>query len=109
MMSKIVTPPNVINEDIVYLLVNPPIEDIEMVTKYLQITNKEFTIHLYYDGMSDASWLNETANVSSKVLVNRVNTQMESITVLLDHVNKIVWVGKDQKYNTTMDYLYTNG
>ena len=108
MMSKLVTPPDIINEDIVYLLVNPTLTDIEMVTRYLQISNKEFTIHLYYDGMSDVKWLNETASLSSLVLINRADTILESITALLDHVSKIVWIGKDQKYDTAMDYLYKN-
>jgi hypothetical protein len=108
MMSKLVTPPDVINEDIVYLLVNPTIVDIEMVTKYLQINNKDFTIHLYFDGMNDHAWLNTTANISSSVLVNRANTSIESITTLLDSVNKLIWIGKDQKYDSAMEYLYKN-
>lgn len=107
-MSKLVTPPDVVNEDIIYLLVNATVSDIEMVTKFLQISRKEFTIHLYFDGMSDNSWLSSTANISSKLLVNRSNTSSESISTLLDHVTKIIWIGKDQKYDTAMDYLFKN-
>jgi hypothetical protein len=79
-----------------------------MVTRFLQISNKEFTIHLYYDGMADVDWLNAAANLSRTLLINRKDTSTETITSLLDYVNKIVWVGKDQKYNTAMDYLYKN-
>lgn len=107
-MSKLVTPPDIVNEDIVYLLVNATIPDIEMVSKFLQINRKEFTIHLYFDGMSDNAWLNATANISGKLLVNRSNTNAESISTLLDHVTKIVWIGKDQTYDTAMDYLFKN-
>ena len=105
-MSKIVTPPDIINEDIVYLLVNPVISDIEMVTKFLQINSKDFTIHLYFDGMADTAWLNKTASITSLVLINRVDTHLETIAALLDSVNKIIWIGKDQKYDSAMDYLY---
>jgi len=107
-MSKLVTPPDIINEDTVYTFVNGSITDIEMVTKFLQISNKEFTIHLYYDSMLDLNWLNSTCSVSQKILINRSNTSSDTITSILDYVDKIVWVGKNQKFNTTMDYLYRN-
>lgn len=107
-MSKLVTPPNIVNEDIVYLLVNATLQDIEMVTKFLQFSRKDFTIHLYIDNMIDKSWLNSAANISSKLLINRPNTCSESISLLLDYVTKIVWIGKDQEYNTAMDYLFKN-
>lgn len=107
-MSKIITPPDIINEDIVYLLVNSTITDLEMVTKFLQISNKEFTIHLYHDGMLDTNWANSVANVSNAVLINRADTSSDTVTTLLDHVSKIVWIGKNQKYDTAMDYLYKN-
>lgn len=108
-MSKVVTPPDIIPEDTVYLIVNAKPVDVEMVVKWLKITNKQYTIHLYHDGMSDLPWLSDTAKVAQTVLVNRSNTDMDTIAVLLDHVTKLTWIGTNQEYATTMDFLAKNG
>jgi hypothetical protein len=108
-MSKVVTPPDIISEDNVYLIVNAKPVDVEMVVKWLKITNKKYTIHIYHDGMSDLLWLSNTAKVAQTILVNRTNTSLDSIGVLLDHISKLAWTGPDQKYNTVMDFLAKNG
>lgn len=108
-MSKIVTPPDIIPEDNIFLVVNAVPTDVEMVVKWLKITDKKYTIHLYHDGMSDLDWLADTASVAQTVLVNRTNTSMDSIAVLLDHVSKLTWTGTNQDYATVMDFLAKNG
>ena len=103
------TPPDIISEDNVYLIVNAKPVDVEMVVKWLKITNKQYTIHIYHDGMNDLSWLSETAKVAQTILVNRTNTSMDSIGVLLDYISKLTWTGSNQEYNTVMDFLAKNG
>jgi hypothetical protein len=108
-MSKVVTPPDIIAEDNVYLIVNAKPVDVEMVVKWLKITNKKYTIHIYHDGMSDLPWLLETARVAQTILVNRTNTDMDTIGALLDYIAKLTWTGTNQEYNTVMDFLAKNG
>lgn len=107
-MSKLITPPNIINEDLVYLLVNPIVNDVEMLTRFLQINSKEFSVHLYFDGMSDTNWLTECARISTTILINKSITNVENIALLLDFMPKVVWFGENQTYSTATDYIYKN-
>lgn len=109
-MSQIVTPPDVVKEDIVYLIVNAEPWDLEMVVQWLKVNNKEYTIHLYHDGMSEPDWLNRVGSESELVLVQRSkDTAPETMDALLDHVNKIKWFGEEQEYPSAVEYLVKNG
>jgi hypothetical protein len=108
-MSKVVTPPDIVAEDTVYLVVNAKPIDVEMVVKWLKITNKKYTIHVYHDGMSDLTWLSDTAKIAQTILVNRTNTDMDTVGALLDHVAKLTWTGTNQEHDTVMDFLAKNG
>lgn len=108
-MSKVVTPPDVVHEDTVYLVVNAEVSDIEMVVNWLRINDKQFTIHLYHDGMSNLDWLQSVSKSAALVLVNRTVSDRSTIETLLDHNEKIKWFGSNQTYPTATDYLVKNG
>ena len=108
-MSKVVTPPDIINEPDVYLLVNAELNDVEMVVNWLKVNQKNCTIHLYHDGMQDLNWLTEVALTAKTVLVNRKQTSFTCVEALFDNIKKIVWFGQDQTYNTATQYLVKNG
>lgn len=106
-MSQIVTPPDIIKEDTVYLIVNAPVWDIEMVVRWLQINSKQYTIHLYHDGMDDTEWLHQTAAESELVIVNRKQTA--NLDPILDFASKIRWIGKDQEFPSAAEFLVKHG
>ena len=108
-MSQVVTPPDKIKKDIVYLLVNITPTDLEMVTRYLRIANKNYTIHLYYDGMSDLDWSKAVGGLAEIILINRNATAPETVDALLDHTAKIRWFGLGQEHSTVTDFLLKNG
>lgn len=108
-MSKVVTPPDIVTEDTVYLVVNAHVSDIEMVVNWLRVKDKQFTIHLYHDGMNDVDWLHSVSTSAAVVLANRTDSARESIDALLDHAEKIKWFGSNQTYTTATDYLVKNG
>lgn len=106
-MSQVVTPPDIVKEDIVYLVVNAPVWDIEMVVRWLQINNKQYTIHLYHDGMDDPNWLHQAASESELIIVHRKQTA--NLEPILDFITRIRWVGEDQDYPSAAEYLVKNG
>ena len=108
-MSKVVTPPDVVNEDCVLLIVNAVPNDIDLVAKWLRFSEKNYTIHLYHDGMDSVSWLKEVANTAQIILVNRNSTQDNSIKAMYDSIAKIKWIGEEQEFATATDYLVKNG
>jgi hypothetical protein len=108
-MSKVVTPPDIIIEDTVYLIVNADVSDIEMVANWLRIKDKQFTMHLYHDGMADLDWLRSVGKSASTVLVNRHGSDRSCIDTLLDFNEKIKWFGNNQLHTTATDYLVKNG
>lgn len=108
-MSKVVTPPDIINEPFVLLVVNASIDDIEMVAEWLRYCDKNYTIHLYQDVMGDPAWLAEVAKSAETILVHRTNTKDTNIQVMYDDVAKIKWFGDGQIYATATDYLVKNG
>lgn len=107
-MSKVVTPPDIAREGRVYLILNAEVSDIEMVVNWLRINGKEYTIHLYQDGMNDTAWLGSVAAAADQVLVNRTQSSVESIQALFDNVGKIRWFGSGQSYDTAIQYLLQN-
>ena len=108
-MSKVVTPPDIVIEDTVYLIVNADVSDIEMVANWLRINDKQFTMHLYHDGMDDLNWLRSVCPLAATVLVNRGSTDRSCIDALLDFNEKIKWFGSNQLHTTATDYLVKNG
>lgn len=108
-MSQIVTPPDIVVEHTVYLLVNTPVWDVEMVVQWLKMTEKKYTMHVYLDGMEDLDWLKQASKAAQTILVTRKDTSAPSLDVLLDRVDAIKWCGEDQTYISTVDYLIKNG
>jgi hypothetical protein len=107
-MSKLVTPPDLVNEDIVYLIVNASAADLEMISRYLQIIKDDYTIHLYYDNKPDLDWLGKACQLASQILVNKEQTNDSTVKVLLNHAEKIQWIGRDQEYFTAINYMLKN-
>jgi len=108
-MSKVVTPPDIINEPQVVLIVDAEVSDVEMVAEWLRYCDKTYTIHLYYDAMGMPDWLTEVANSAQIILVHRTNTKDANVQALYDNISKIKWIGHGQNYATATDYLVNNG
>lgn len=113
-MSQVVTPPDQVNKDTVYLIVNAAVIDVEMIVRWLKINNRSYTVHLYHDGMSDIPWLDQICKWSKLILVNKANTlaqssKSETLSTLLNYTDKITWVGEGQQYPRAAEYLVNHG
>jgi hypothetical protein len=82
-MSQIVTPPDIVIKDTVYLVVNAAAWDVEMITRWLQVNKKSYTIHLYHEGMKDSAWLYRVAANSKLVIINRKQTSDLNVALIL--------------------------
>lgn len=107
-MSKVVTPPDIIIEEPVYLIINAPVTDIEIISHWLRIEQKDYTIHLYHEGMQDAKWLKEVASKSNRILIYKPNLSTELLSNIVDYVAKIVWFGPEEKYIRSLDFFIKN-
>lgn len=108
-MSKVITPPDQINDPNSYLIVNAVPTDIELVVRWLRFSGKDYTIHLYHDGMNNSQWLSEVARQCGKILINRNNTEPKGLIPLYEALGKIVWFGLDQNYLSPIEYFSKNG
>jgi hypothetical protein len=108
MSSKIITPPDH-DRDGVYVLVNASVADVELVVQWLQIHDKDHTIHLYHDGMDQPEWLEAVVKTVKHCVMDRSRSNANSVAPMLDHISKIVWYGKDQEYATPIEYFVKHG
>lgn len=108
-MSKVVTPPDIINESQVLLVVNADMSDVEMFSQWLRFNNNEYTIHLYHDGMDSIDWLSQVSNTAHTILVNRDITQDSTVKAMYDSISKITWIGSNQEFDTATSYLIKHG
>lgn len=107
-MSKVVTPPDIIDESLVILVVNADIEDVGMVAELLRYSHKNYTIHLYHDAMDNIDWLIEVAGTAQTILVHRTNTKDTSVKAMYDSIAKIKWIGEGQAHASATTYLANN-
>ena len=108
-MSKIITPPDQSNEPNSYLIINATVTDIEMVVRWLRVCGKDYTIHLYHDGMHHTQWLSDVAFNCKHIIINRDVTNPEGLIPLYDALGKITWIGQAEEYASAMDYFSKNG
>lgn len=106
-MSQLVTPPDILTEYTVYLVVNSQPWDIEMIMRWLKFSEKKYTIHVYHDAMEDLEWLHRAGKESELIFVNR--QQPPNMEPLLDYTAKVVWFGGGQAYPSAVESMIKNG
>jgi len=104
-MTKVVTPPNILTEPPVYLIVNAPVTDIEILSFWLRIEEKDYTIHLYHSEMNYPEWLETVAAEADIILIHKANTTANQLEPILDYVSKIIWFGTEDGYVKAIDYF----
>ena len=104
-MSKVVTPPDIVNEDKNFLIVNATIDDLKMLSYWLHSQESNYTLHLYHDGMEDVDWLKNVASISTSILVNKTNSTPETLKPIFDYVGRIVWFGENETHARAINYF----
>lgn len=107
-MSQIVTPPDIVIEHKVYLIVNSTFWDFEMMVYWLKLSQTKYSIHIYNDNMSNTDWLNSVAKQAELILVDKTKSNEQTIRAISNYRTKIVWFGEEQKFVTATAYLTTH-
>lgn len=71
MYSNFITPPDFVNEEKhTVTVVNATEDDVEMLGRMAQVSDEEYNIYLYHNGMNDTTWLDSAINLSDAIVVN---------------------------------------
>jgi len=108
-MSKVVTPPDIVEEAQVYLVINASTDDVERLIYWLKIQERSCTIHLYHEQMEHAQWAMNVAAVCKNIVINRDTATINLMDSLIDNVSKIRWFGQRQEVKTATEYFVKHG
>ena len=104
-MSQIVTPPDLVDTQPVYLIVNVHPWDVEMIVKFLAVSRNNYTTHFYNDGMSDPDWLSNVSKIAKHIVVEQSVSSKETLKTIMNYANKIIEVGKGKEFSSAVSYL----
>jgi hypothetical protein len=83
MLSNLVTPPDIVNnESHSVLLVDPEQADVDAVIKFCQYSEKTFNVYVYTPNMSDFTWLAQAVNASNAVIINTRTDDYKDLCLL---------------------------
>lgn len=71
MVSNLVTPPDIVSNDLhSVLLVDPEQADLDAVIRFCQYSDSVFNVYVYTPNMDNLEWLNQAVDTSDAVIVN---------------------------------------
>jgi len=110
MPSKLITPPNVLDDQDSILIVNAYDRDIELLVLWLQHVRANLNIYLYHSLMSDHEWSIDRITHSLRVLVNsqyNENLTQQQLRSLESRTN-VYYYGKTCQYQDLLSYFTEN-
>ena len=101
MNSRIITYPSTVEKQSnnTVVLIDASVDDVENVSLFCQVSNKDHDIYLYKQDVNDLVWLSSITNAADCVLI------AEDSTVSIDNVGQIQQYGKNQRLNTPLAYF----
>jgi hypothetical protein len=101
MNSRIITYPSIVEKQSnnTVVLIDASVDDVENISLFCQVSNKDHDIYLYKQDVNDLIWLSSITNAADCVLI------AEDSTVLIDNVGQIQQYGKNQRLNTPLAYF----
>lgn len=110
MPSKLITPPNVLDDQDSILIVNAYDRDIELLVLWLQHVRANLNIYLYHSLMPEYEWSIDRIVNSSRVLVN--NQYSENLTqqqlLSLESRTNVYYYGNKCQYQDLLSYFTEN-
>lgn len=101
MNSRIITYPSIVEKESnnTVILIDASVDDVENVSLFCQVSNKDHDIYLYKQDLGDLIWLSSITNSADCVLI------AEDSKVSIDNVSQIHQYGKNQRLNTPLAYF----
>lgn len=110
MPSKLITPPDVINDQESMLIINAHDRDIELLVLWLQHVRANVNIYLYHSLMPEHEWSVTRMITSKLILVN--NQYSENLTQQQSHIlnskKNVYYYGQTCYYQDLLSYFTEN-
>jgi hypothetical protein len=101
MNSRIITHPSTVEKQSNHtvIIIDPAVEEVENITMFCQVSNRDYDIYLYRQELGDLLWLSAIVEKADHTLINQTSL------VTLANINQISKFGLDQQLNTPLAYF----
>ena len=83
MVSNLITPPDVLDNQLhSVLLVDPEQTELDIIIKFCQYSEQAFNVYVYTPNMDATQWLNRVAEISDAVIVNARSNDYKNLCLL---------------------------
>lgn len=83
MVSNLVTPPDIISNDLYsVLLVDPEQADVDTIIKFCQYADTSYNVYVYTPNMNNKDWLLKAVEASGAVIVNSRSDDYKELCLL---------------------------
>jgi hypothetical protein len=108
MVSNLVTPPDIVSNELhSVLLVDPDQSDLDTVIKFCQYSDQCFNVYVYTPNMDNQDWLAEAVNACNAVIVNTKTLEYKEICRLEKtfYYGSTVLIGNQKKLIDPVHYF----
>lgn len=83
MLSNLVTPPDIVSNDLhSVLLVDPEQADVDAVIRFCQYSDLAFNVYVYTPNMNNPTWLDQAVDYSQAIIVNSRSDDYKQLCLL---------------------------
>ena len=112
MSSQIITPPDHLNKNPHFLILEPTSTDLNSLVVWLQsIEEEEYLIHIYTDKMNDLDWLAKVAYSCNAILIpsaNEFKTSKEYKLLEYKHDSIVTYGSNPADFPDLLTYFLSN-
>ena len=83
MVSNLVTPPDIVSNDLYsVLIVDPEQSELDAVIKFCQYAERAFNVYVYTSNMENLAWLDQAVAACDAVIVNSKSNNYKELCLL---------------------------
>jgi sugar/nucleoside kinase (ribokinase family) len=108
MVSNLVTPPDLVNNDLCsVLLVDPEQPELDAVVRFCQYADRAFNVYVYTPNMNNREWLDQAVAVCDAVVVNSKSNDYKDLCLLEKtyYYGDRIYLENDQKIHDPLHYF----
>lgn len=108
MLSNLVTPPDIVNNNLhSVLLVDPEQTDVDAVIRFCQYADTAYNVYVYTPNMDNLDWLDHAVQTSDAVIVNSRSHNFKHLCLLNKtyYYGDSVYLENQQKITDPLHYF----
>lgn len=108
MFSNIITPPDIIDNDLhTITVINCDEKDIELLYHACKYLDRSINVYLYRSAMEDMAWVNDAIDRSNHIVVNDIDTKFSELLMKENvfYYGTKNYVSPAVKINGILDYF----